>query len=233
MTVVTSSQDTKTIELCQQFDVRCVITDAWYKRNSPCNKGAAMNVALQEMQPSGWLLSVDADIILLPPPSGLTPEFDPTCMYGARRRMCDEATRWSQCLRERDYIDLPMSSLPPVYAKRGKNGKRGKKKVWGHRPTCNPVGLQGYFQLWHYGSYPLRMQECIGANSYDVELGLKFSDDKRWLVPWPHYFVIHLGLPKVNWLGRKTEHWDMDPIPNGDLEMVAKSYYEFFRHDVK
>jgi hypothetical protein len=221
VTVATSPHDIQTIELCNALGANVVITGAWYKDDAPFNKGAGMNAALEALKPQGWLLSMDADIVLTPQPAGATPValLDTDCMYGARRRECEQMSRWERCLRQRDYFHLRMSPLPPVY------GKKGKGRVWGSRPTSNPVGIQGYFQLWHYASHPFKMHEHRTAAKYDVELGLKFPDHRRMLVPWPNYTVLHLGIRKTNWKGRKTEAWDTCGIPPGDLEKAAKIYY--------
>lgn len=221
VTVATSPEDITTIELCQKHGANCVITDAWYKDDMPFSKGAGMNVAVEQMKPKGWLLSLDSDIVMTPlPPNHISyDKFNEDCLYGARRREIERVAQWEKCIRERKYFRQRMSPLPPL------RGKGQNKRVWGFRPTKNPVGLQGYFQLWHYGKHPIRFREHPTAAKYDVDLGLQFPDERRVLVPWPNYTVLHLGIRKTNWKGRVTASWETCGIPDGDLEKAAKKYY--------
>jgi len=219
VTVATAPKDLATIELCKHHGVACVVTDAWYQDGDPFNKGAGINAALEARKPEGWLLSMDADIVLPPAPRNGTPiaQLDKQCMYGARRLECERMDRWEECLREGNYFDLPLSPLPRI----GKNGR-----VWGSRPTRNPIAVQGYFQLWHYGERPYKLYEWRDARKCDVSLALKFKDRERKLIPWPKYQVIHLGIRKKNWRGRLTETWSTCTIPSGDLERAAEKHYE-------
>lgn len=219
--VVTDTNDYETAKLVQEHGAELYVTDAFYRNGDRFNKGRALNEAIQHVKPDGWLLLLDSDIILPPPPSDspTIESFDKRYLFGCRRVMCDTETEWMTALRVRNWLELPLSPLPPV------RGLGKKRRVWGSRRTKNPVGIQGYFQLWHYPTYPHKLLEYRTAKNYDVDLGLKWPDDYRVLVPWPVYTVIHLGPRKKNWSGRITSTWDAEPIPAGELELAAEKQY--------
>jgi len=219
--VATSPADRDTIMVTEANGAECFQTNAWTNNRAPFSKGAGINAALDYAKPDGWLLLLDSDIVLMPPPPDFWPlnRMDETCMYGVRRRSCYSEDVWRKCLRDKSWYDLPLDPLPPVK-------RRGKQmKVWGGRPTANPIGLQGYFQLWHYPTAPHRMKEHRTAAKYDVELALTWDDDKRVLLPWNDYSVIHLGHARRNWKGRTTHRWNVIPIPAGELEQAAERRY--------
>jgi hypothetical protein len=226
--VVSNRHDFETGKVAAKHGAELFCTDAWYKDNSKFNKGAALNEAIAHANPQGWLLSVDADTLLLPQPleSNNISMFDKEIMYGSPRRMCYGVARWNQAIREQSWYEFPIDAFPPI---KGKNKKKGKPgKLWGSRPTANPVGVQGYFQLWHWPTHPHKLLEYHNAAMYDVELALNWEDHKRVVMPWPDYSVLHLGLRKVNWKGRESVRWDGDPIdliPEGDLEQAAMKFH--------
>jgi len=219
--VATSPDDDRTIRIAESLGAECLQTYAWNNHRSPFSKGAGINAALEYAKPQGWLLLLDSDIVLLPPPPNFWPlsRLDTTCLYGVQRRQCPTEQLWRQCLNRKSWYDLPVDPLPLV------RGRGRKKKVWGGRPTGNPIGLEGYFQLWHYPFDTRGLSECRTAAKYDVELGLRWPDDKRMLLPWAGYTVIHLGPARQNWKGRKTAQWSALPIPNGELEQAAEKYH--------
>jgi len=223
--VATSPTDVDTCAVAMNHvgDTGCFITDAWHKDGAPFNKGAGINAAIEFAQPKTWLLLLDADIILPPLPVQAKPEtqLNPLHFYSVRRRDCPTADCWRRCLRDGKWFQLPMMPLPPVK-------RRGKKfMVWGVRPTANPIGLQGYFQLWNYELMPRKMHEHRTATKYDVDLALNWPDDRRMLLPWQGYCVIHLGTPRVNWKGRQTERWNVDPVSRISLASSAHLHYRY------
>lgn len=69
ITVVTSPDDEKTIDLCEGFNsprIRLVKTDLFYQHGAHFNKGAALSHALSFMAPQEWVLHVDSDMTAEP-----------------------------------------------------------------------------------------------------------------------------------------------------------------------
>lgn len=222
--VATSPKDQKTIEVVERCGAECFQTKAWYKNEAPFNKGAGLNATIAHVKPSGWLLLLDVDIILMPPPPQATPisELDRKCMYGVRRRNCIDEDTWRKHSEQRTWYELKIEALPPIIRK---PRHKHQLRLWGHRPTSNPIGVLGFFQLWHYPTHPHGLFEHRTAAKYDVDLALKWPDAARKLLPWNAYSVIHLGPSAANWRGRQTKLWDIPEIPEGALEKAAAEYY--------
>jgi len=224
--VATYGDDSLTLDVARKHEVIVHTTDAWYKEDSAFNKGAGINSALDMAASHGllddWLLLLDADILMLPRPPDSQPveNLDQTYLYGVRRRMCRSLSDLSELQETKGYFDLPCAPLPYVV-----RGGRGRARVWGGRATSNPVGLQGYFQLWHYPSYPRRMFEHKTAAKYDVKLAMTWPDSQRVLIPWRDYSVLHLGERKKNWNGRVTPYWEVAPLDYDELERLSRDYY--------
>lgn len=195
--VVSAPNDTATRDACAGHDVVLLTTDAWWCKGAPFSKGAGLNVGMEYLRkrPRDWILSLDADIYL--PPESYdylhdTPLLQPV-LYSAQRFMARTPQEFAQYLSTGS--GLPLQPLPQVRHAR----------VWGHRPTANPAGLQGYFQLWHITRGPERFLEKPTAAGYDVEFGLRWADALREVLP--DYQVVHLGEERVNWAGRKSATW--------------------------
>ena len=128
--VATSPDDKDTIAVSAACGAECFQTNAWTDGKAPFRKGAGINAAIEYAKPEGWLLLLDSDIILTPPPPDFVTfdKLDTTCLYGVRRRSCPEEDVWRKCMQQNSWYALPVDPLPPL--------KRiGKKmKVWGSRP---------------------------------------------------------------------------------------------------
>lgn len=217
--VATAPGDRETAEVvAANPGAECFVTDAWTRTpKDKFNKGRGLNEAIRHAQPE-WLLLADSDIILPPIPPNAS-ELDRTKFYGTLRRMCDTVEQWRDCLIRRAWFELPVTTLPPFL------GRRATRAVWGAQALSNPIGVQGYFQLWHYPSNKQRLLQHPTAAKYDVHLAAQWPSEKRELVPWPDYTVIHLGERRVNWYGRVADRWCVDKIPAGVLEQAAVEHY--------
>lgn len=221
--VATSLQDRETIDLVEKSDAELFVTSAWTKDKAVFNKGAALQEAIAYAAPE-WLLLTDADTFLMPPPPNHQPvdTLPKGYLYGAQRRMCNVEADWQRVAQDHTWRMLPLQAFPPVRG--GSKGKPGR--VWGHRPTANPIALQGYFQLWHYPTNPFELKSSRTAAKYDVSLALNWPDDKRVVIPWPMYTVVHLGPSKVNWQGRNSPRWvNAAPVARDEMPNIAKAYY--------
>lgn len=200
ITVLTAPWDCRTAELAAKHGANVIVTDSWQK-GGPFNKARALNEWLERMATSEhgdtWALVLDADV-LLPRDCCLdVNQLAPEGLYSARRRMCYDYASYQQFAMGLRSLDTFPVRVPPV-----RNGR-----VWGHRPTSNPAGLQGYMQLWcpSRGAGLKRFPETGTAGQYDVEFGLSFPQSSREYLQ--HYEVLHLGATQVNWTGRRSSRW--------------------------
>jgi hypothetical protein len=66
--VLTSSTDSKTIELCKQNNVNVIEYDNFYIKGAKFNKSGGIEFAqkkLHELYPSSWILLLDVDVIII------------------------------------------------------------------------------------------------------------------------------------------------------------------------
>lgn len=199
LVVVTHPDDKKTQVLCQKYGVDTVITREFHRDGDAFNKGRAINLGLSHLRHDGWLIHLDADILL---PHRFRKmldhaELDPTCLYGADRLNCVTYEHW-QAHRHKTvpqfqwrYLVTPQKEFPL--------GSRLLHKEYGYCPI-------GYFQLWH--SSQKRKYPVIhgSAEHSDLLFAVQWERSKRILLP--EFFVYHLESEHCemgkNWHGRKT-----------------------------
>jgi len=85
--VVTAERDTETRLLCERLEVETLLTDVFWRHGAKFNKGAAIAEGFNHLQPAGWHLFFDADI--LPPPNWTEQlkrwNLRECCLYGSDR----------------------------------------------------------------------------------------------------------------------------------------------------
>ena len=88
LTVVTSSKDRLTQDLCRKAGARLHVTDIFYARGAAFNKWAALSEAVDAMPWLDWILLIDADIQLPEGWRAVTEAANPQpgFLYGAKRR---------------------------------------------------------------------------------------------------------------------------------------------------
>jgi GR25 family glycosyltransferase involved in LPS biosynthesis len=129
ITVVTSNEDKMCQMICEKFKVNYITTDIMYDEGAKFNKGKAINLAINSIKEPGFILLIDADIIVK---DRINTEYlDTETLYTSDRWMCetyDDLYKW----------ETDVNSL---------------KK---HLKNESDRGL-GFFQLFHYSkaiSYP-------------------------------------------------------------------------------
>lgn len=89
--VVTAERDEATRKLCEEHGVETLLTDVFWKDGAAFNKGAAIVEGFEHLQPTGWHLFFDADVV--PPADWLDLlqkwNLRPDCLYGAHRYLED------------------------------------------------------------------------------------------------------------------------------------------------
>jgi len=182
--VVTSPTDLATQMLVLQskkegLPVNCYVTNAFYRDGAAFNKGLAIEEGFDRIGRDGWLVVMDADILL--PESFDVSDCLPSNLYCPRRRQCDDVTAWNpedsdwsryKLLKEQEHAGFfqLFHASDPVLATRPWYGTD-----WRHAGGC------------------------------DSDFQAKWAaEHKRWLP----FEVLHLGPHGTNWLGRVSPRLD-------------------------
>ena len=171
---------------------RLFVTDAFWRPDADgvrprFNKGLAMEEGLDALGRHGWILIHDADILL---PDALPLDtIAPGTLYGARRRVLEDVSRWS----------------PGFH--------------WGEAPGAADGSPIGFFQLFHASDPNLpRVDPAAPLRKYwyDPHFGHAGGGDAYFLNHWPFasrkllpIHVLHLGPIDTNWFGCAPEGRDM------------------------
>ena len=206
LVVVTDHSDSATKAVCQKWSVECVVTDAFHEKGEDFNKGSAINVGIQSLRQMGWIVHLDADIVL---PTQFRNMLDKSalqrdCIYGAERANVANYARW-QTLKH-SFHTQPQFSYRYMVATDPDLpiGANLIHKQYGYCPI-------GFFQLWHsefMHQHDLRYPDTEGsAENMDVQWSLRWPRKNRLLLPTVRVFHLeseqsHMG---ANWKGRKTK----------------------------
>jgi hypothetical protein len=203
MVIVTAPEDKDTRRVCEYWNVQCVLTDVFETRWHRFNKGKGINVGLRELDKDGWLVHMDADILLPPLTRRLleAADLDPSFIYGVDRHMVPDARAW------RSFLAMPglqQENAIFVHANRFPVGVRIASA--GHGGYV-PIG---FFQMWHASSGRLTYPEQHSdAGRGDMLFAAQWPRSKRALIP--EIIAYHLESEPApmgaNWGGRKTRRF--------------------------
>ena len=184
--VVTSPGDTSTVEVAKRHGATTHITDAFYRRRAYFNKAAAIEEGLDVLGRSGWILLLDADILI---PEGRH-RFEPTTgrVYTARRRILKR---------------LPQTVPPETQWRENKL-------------MLNNEEYGGCFQLFHasdpvLGRPPWHNVGWLWAGGSGITINERWPLPMQ---ARPPFEVLHLGEPFRNWVGRVTKYIDGTQHPD-------------------
>jgi hypothetical protein len=202
-TVVTTTTDKATSTLCSRYGIRCLQTDCFFRDVDPprMNKSRGINYGLAHHSHAGWMLSLDADIVLPPQFRRMVEnaELEPDCLYGMDRVNCLSSAEWDAFRLDPDpqyeWSFLVKAPAWPMGA-RGAHGDYG-----GYCPL-------GFFQLWNsIGSnisrYPIKIDSDMEHT--DVLFAIQWARAKRQLLP--EGYCVHLqssGQKGTDWHGRQS-----------------------------
>lgn len=198
--VVTHPNDKATQSLCTKFGVDCIKTEVMHDDGDKFNKGRLCNLGLSHLRHDGWLVHLDADIVL---PHRFRPmlahaKLDTANIYGADRLNCRSYDDWLKYRNKLVPQHMWRFLVTPVAE--FSLGSRLLHQEYGWCPI-------GYFQMWHASqqrSYPINHGS---AEHSDVLFAVQWPRPKRILLP--EFFVTHLesGASEfgANWQGRKTK----------------------------
>jgi len=206
LVVVTHHNDRKTQLLCQKYSVDCLKTNIFHDDGDVFNKGRAINLGLAHLRHTGWVLHLDADIMLPPRFRHMLhmAKLDPKNIYGCDRLNVVNYENWTQHKHKTSpqhawrYLVCPQVEFPI--------GARLVHLEYGFCPL-------GFFQLFHSSlrrTYPI---VCGSAEHSDVLFAVQWDRQNRILLP--EFFVYHLESEKANprdnnWEGRITKEFGPD-----------------------
>jgi hypothetical protein len=221
LVVVTHPDDKATQRLCTKYGVDCLETEVMHDEGDRFNKGRAINLGLSHLRHEGWLLHLDADILLPHRFRSMLrhAKLDEKCVYGADRLNTCSYEHWIKfkhlTVPQHQWRCLvtPPSEFPI--------GSRLLHQEYGWCPI-------GYFQLWSAFSkrkYPIMSGS---AEHSDVLFSVQWPRRQRILLP--EFFVYHLesqaNAPMgANWEGRTTQQFgDKSQIKIPDFSQSSKKY---------
>jgi hypothetical protein len=193
--VVTSHADVRTQELVAQYPKAvCHKTDAFYDDGASFNKGKAMEEGFDVLGRNGWVLILDADIVL----PATIPHFELQSgkLYTPARRIMTA-------------ID-GLTELPEI----------DMKKL----PLRQESGNFGYFQLFHADDPVIRTlpwyeTTWVHAGGADSVFEKRWAKANRLRMPFE---VVHLGDPDQNWYGRVRPRLDTGEVDASAAERLQK-----------
>jgi hypothetical protein len=192
LTVVTSSADKATQELCRRHNVETFVTDIFYANGASFNKGAALSEAFSALKlreaTDDWLLAFDSDIV---PPADWRNRLErtnlqPGTLYGAWRYQGHLSANGT-------LIDKPGELLLI-----GETGIRNKREdhPWGY--------VVGFFMLFHARDPLLPAADPIfdmcwsHAGNYDTVFCDRWPVCRKIVLQMD---TLHLGEVCRNWAG--------------------------------
>lgn len=203
-TVVTTPDDRATQALCNRYGVRCLKTDCFYRDSTKpsVNKSRGINYGLAHHSHSGWMLHLDADIVLPPQFRRMleNAELDPLNLYGMDRVDCLGSAEWD-AYRQSPELQYEWSYLvkPP------RRWPIGARIAHGDYGGYCPLG---FFQLWNpvatgIARYPIKNEGDMEHT--DMLFAMQWERRRRQLLP--EGYCMHLvSSPQFgnNWHGRKS-----------------------------
>jgi len=222
LVVVTHPNDRATKALCDKYCIDCIPTEIMHDDGDKFNKGRLINLGLSNLRHDGWLLHLDADVLL---PHNFRhclkmAKLDKTCIYGADRLNTKTYENWEK----NKHKTIPQHQYRFMVTPQSEFsiGSRLLHLEYGYVPI-------GYFQLWHScvrRTYPI---VCGSAEHSDVLFGIQWPVEKRILLPT--CFVFHLESEPAkmgtNWDGRQTSPFGP---PGTKIEICKTSGHKGIRH---
>lgn len=201
LVVVTDSTDRKTRDICEHYDVQCVITDEFYRDEKAFDKAAGINAGLQKLGLTDWACHMDADILLPPRARQLMEraELDPNDIYGIDRLMCQNFDDFMA------YLSAPEIQHSNDIFVKGNAFPLGVRIARLREDGYVPIG---FFQLWNAAKTGIKLYPPHGAaDRSDMAFARQWRRGNRHLIP--EIIGIHLESESCaamgsNWRGRKT-----------------------------
>ena len=233
--IVTTPPDEATRRLCEYHNLEYLVTSTFYGQDQrggrgkiyrpPFNKGSAINAGLQVLDRTGWVIHLDADIVLPPRARDMLEiaELDPGSIYGVDRLMNKHFDEWAVHVTypeiQHDMNIFVRSNTFPFNVRVAKHREPPPKG--GYLPI-------GYFQMWNPSAsnvhdYPI-MHTTSGRS--DMIHADKWPRAKRGVIP--EITAIHLESEEVrmaaNWEGRRTAYFGPKGISRNQAQYVKEEW---------
>ncbi len=211
--VVTAPEDAATKRVCDHWRVKYHATDSLRTRWNEFRKGVGINEGLEKLDRDGWVVHMDADIIL---PSHFREiiegaDLDPAMIYGIDRAEFKSFEDWTAFHGDPE----PQVHGNGIFIHTTHHGQTlGTRVMFKDRGGYIPIG---FFQMWHPGEskiskYP---EGHTNAGREDSLFGALWPRRKRGFLP--EIIAYHLESENapmaVNWAGRKTKRFELDGAP--------------------
>jgi len=181
VTVITTPEDSQTREVCRQNGIDPVISNEFHEgARIPFDKGRALDTVLRTL-PEGWVLLLDADILL---PKDFSPfPLDQESIHGCSRRRVVGSEQLAEL--EAGRTDFPLMRHQTV--------------------DGVPVPI-GFFQLFHKSNgRPDGHPPALTNGHGDLELTLLWDENRRIMLPLDVWHLDSVISPTgANWHGRVT-----------------------------
>lgn len=171
--VVTALDNTRTVEICQEFGVSVLQTNAFYENRSVFNKWAGLEKGLDHIGRYGWIAILDSDIVF---PQSADISLDSAFLYTPQRKILQDfnagvppESEWGLLPGIGHYEGFP------GYAQIFHADAAPKTTPW-HRTD---LGHAGCADTWFEEHWP------------------------RENHAHPNFEVVHLGTPFQNWVGKR------------------------------
>jgi hypothetical protein len=209
--VVTTPDDLDTRRLCEYLHVECVQTNAFHRDGAAFAKGDGINAGLEKLSLDGWVVHLDADIVLPPlfRDTVLGLDLDDTHVYGCDRYIIPHFEAWQEHV---NHPRLEHENGVYVHADAYKIGTRiAPPQHGGYIPI-------GFFQMWGprgSGRLEYPTQHTTAART-DMLFALQWDRRHRGFLP--EVIAYHLesdpDAPQgANWEGRHTPPFEPDRHP--------------------
>jgi hypothetical protein len=199
--VVTAPEDRETQRICEYWHVECLQTDALQSRWKKFCKGCGINVGLAHLSRQGWVVHMDADI-LLPPQTRIILEradLDPYFIYGIDRFDVRGFDAYA------DFMDMPALQHENNAYVHMKAFPLGTRVMHDFAGGYVPLG---FFQMWDpkasgVSKYP---EVSSDAGRTDTMFAQLWPRNRRALIP--EIVAYHLesedASMALNWAGRQS-----------------------------
>jgi hypothetical protein len=198
VTVVTTSKDEETKKICRENNTTVLEYDCCfceYDKLKVKNKHKMFNLSkminqglmyIYENYPNQWVLYLNSDIILDSKLKNFNVNLDKNFIYGCRRCLCPTNEEF---LKLNNNIDFNVLN-----------------KIFPDQDGDAAVGV-GFFQL--FNKVVFYDQQTLNAlGNYDASYtDLLFAKKFKSIAKINDYYVLHLGMPHINWSGRVSERW--------------------------
>jgi glycosyltransferase involved in cell wall biosynthesis len=178
ITVITTPEDEMCQKICKKFGVRYITTNVMYELGAKFNKGKAVDFAIKMLNDPGYVLLLDADMII--------------------NRKIDTSLLKRDVLYTTDRVIIEDLDKYKVYLDNTKHFLKNQTV------NVDERGI-GFFQLFHMSSECINRELIYPTDSDDASwTDLKFRDkfSKRENLELE---AIHLGPAYTNWSGRNSE----------------------------